>query len=276
MPLLAVERCADTMVVVDLISNLTQEAVVFVLGRIRNTARRTTDIRSAAGALYRITTLARAFSLMAATLRIQQSGIHAVVVQTEPKCICPFAVAAAVTVFHHHAELPVVQQQITPLQCLVIHATTQCTAAGIERVRPFHDVDVAHQFRINRQARAVEVAITGIQRVFFGIRQVYAVNADADTVAFHAAYGKAFLMTATVAQANVGGITYQVFVVTYHFLLDTAKVDTFHGCRRIALAFNADFFYLCFNGCGFSRSLIRCQDWIAKNTADQRGNREHL
>ena len=276
MPLLAVERCADTVVVIDLISNLTQEAVVFVLGRIRNTACRTTDIRSAAGTLYRITTLARAFSLVTATLRIKQSSIHAIVAQAEAECICPFAVAAAVTVFHHHAELPLRQQQITPLQGLVIHAATQCTAAGIERVRPFHDVDVAHQFRVNRQARAVEVAITGIQRVFFGIRQVYAVNADADTVAFHAAYGKAFLMAATVAQANVGGITYQVFVVAYHFLLDTAKVDTFHGCRRIALTFNADFFYLCFNGCGFSCSFIRCQDWIAENTADQRGNGEHL
>ena len=247
-----------------------------MFGRIRNTTRRTTDIRSAAGTLYRITTLARAFSLMAATLRIQQSGIHAVVVQTEPKCICPFAVAAAVTVFHHHAKLTLRQQQIMTLQGLVIHAATQCTATGIERVCALHDFDVAHEFGVDRQTRAVEVAITGIQRVFFRIRQVYAVNADADTVAFHAAYGKAFLMAATVAQANVGGITYQVFVVTYHFLLDTAKVDTFHGCRRIALTFNADFFYLCFNGCGFSCSFICCQDRGAKNTADQRGNREHL
>ena len=197
--LLTVERCADTVVIVDLISNLTQEAVVFMFGRIRNTARRTTDIRSAAGTLYRITTLARTFSLMAATLRIQQSGIHAVVVHAEPKCICPFAVAAAVTVFHHHAELTLRQQQIMALQGLVIHAATQCTATGIERVCALHDFDVAHEFGVDRQTRAVEVAVTGIQRVFFGIRQVHAVNADADTVAFHAAYGKAFLMATTVA-----------------------------------------------------------------------------
>ena len=78
------------------------------------------------------------------------------------------------------------------LQGLVIHAATQCTAAGIERVCALHDFDIAHEFGVDRQARAVEVAITGVQRIFFGIRQVYAVNADADTVAFHAAHGKAF------------------------------------------------------------------------------------
>ncbi|CWM81210.1 Uncharacterised protein [Neisseria meningitidis] len=110
MPLLTVERCADAVVVVDLISNLTQEAVVFVLGRIRNTARRTTDIRSATSTLYRITTLACAFSFMAAPLRIQQSGIHAVVAHAETEGICPFTVTRAVTVFHHHAELPFRQQ----------------------------------------------------------------------------------------------------------------------------------------------------------------------
>lgn len=163
MPLLAVKRCADAVLVVDLISNLTQEVVVFVFGRIRDTACRTTDILSAASTLYRIATLARAFGLMTATLRIQQSGIHAVVAHTETECICPFAVAAAVTVFHHHAELPVVQQQIMALQGLVIHAATQCAATGIERVSALRDFDVAHEFGVDRQARAVEVAITCIQ-----------------------------------------------------------------------------------------------------------------
>lgn len=55
------------------------------------------------------------------------------------------------------------QQQITPLQSLVIHTAAQGAAAGIERVRPFHDVDVAHQFRVDGQARTVEIAVTGIQ-----------------------------------------------------------------------------------------------------------------
>ena len=163
MALLTVERCADTVVIVDLISNLTQEAVVFMFGRIRNTARRTTDIRSAAGTLYRIATLARTFGLMTATLRIQQGGVHSAVVHAETECICPFAVAAAVTVFHHHAELTLRQQQIMALQGLVIHAATQGTAAGIERICALHDFNVAHEFGVDRQARTVEVAITGIQ-----------------------------------------------------------------------------------------------------------------
>lgn len=162
MPLLAVKRCADAVLVVDLISNLTQEVVVFVFGRIRDTACRTTDIRSAASTLYRIATLARAFGLMTATLRIQQSGIHAVVAHTETECICPFAVAAAVTVFHHHAELPVVQQQIMSLQGLVIHAATNAPLPVLKE-SALRDFDVAHEFGVDRQARAVEVAITCIQ-----------------------------------------------------------------------------------------------------------------
>lgn len=100
-----VERCANMVVVVDLVGNLIQKAMVLMFGRVRNITRRTTDIRSAVGALYRITTLTYASGLMTATLRIQQGGIHAVVVQTEPKCICLLAVTAAVTVFHHRAEL---------------------------------------------------------------------------------------------------------------------------------------------------------------------------
>ncbi|CWM81241.1 Uncharacterised protein [Neisseria meningitidis] len=162
------------------------------------------------------------------------------------------------------------------MQGLVIHTAAQGAAAGIERVRPFYDVDVAHEFGVDRQTRAVEVAITGVQRVFFGIRQVYAVYAHADTVAFHAANSKAFLMAAAVAQADIGGIAHQVFVVAYHFLFDTVKVDAFHSRRRIALAFNAHCFYLCLNGCGFSCSFICRKDRIAENTADQRGDREHL
>ncbi|CWM33112.1 Uncharacterised protein [Neisseria meningitidis] len=162
------------------------------------------------------------------------------------------------------------------MQGLVIHTAAQGAAAGIERVRPFYDVDVAHEFGVDRQTRAVEVAITGVQRVFFGIRQVYAVNTNADTVAFHAANGKAFLMTAAVAQADIGGIAHQVFIVAYHFLFDTVKVDAFHSRRRIALTFNAHCFYLCLNGCGFSCSFICRKDRIAENTAEQRGDREHL
>ncbi|CWN69263.1 Uncharacterised protein [Neisseria meningitidis] len=276
MPLLTVERCADAVVVVDLISNLTQEVVVFVFGRIGDAAGGTADIRFFTRTFYRIAAVARAFGFMAAPLRIQQSSIHAVVTHTETEGICPFTVTRAVTVFHHHAELPVVQQQITALQRLVIHTAAQCTTAGIERVCALHDFNIAYEFGVDRQTRAVEVAITGVQRVFFGIRQVYAVNTNADTVAFHAANGKAFLMTAAVAQADIGGIAHQVFIVAYHFLFDTVKVDAFHSRRHIALPFNAHCFYLCLNGRGFRCSFIRCQNRIAENTADQRGNREHL
>jgi len=67
-PLLAVERCADTVVLINLITDFGQEAVVFVFGRIRNAACRTADIRAAALAFHRIAAVARAFGFMAAPL----------------------------------------------------------------------------------------------------------------------------------------------------------------------------------------------------------------
>ena len=163
MPLLAVERRADAVIFVNPITDFGQEAVVFVFGRVGNAACRTADIRAAARTFHRIAAVARAFGFMAATLRIQQGCIGAAVVHAEADGVCPFAVAAAVTVFHHCAELPVVQQQITPLQGLVIHTAAQCAAAGIERVRPLHNVDVAHQLRVDGQARTVEIAVACIQ-----------------------------------------------------------------------------------------------------------------
>ncbi|CWO59129.1 Uncharacterised protein [Neisseria meningitidis] len=110
MSLLAVKRCADAVVIVNLVSNLTQKAVVFVFGRIRDTACRTTDIRATAFPFHSIASVSRAFGFMTATLRIQQSSIHAVVAHAETEGICPFTVTRAVTVFHHHAELPFRQQ----------------------------------------------------------------------------------------------------------------------------------------------------------------------
>ena len=71
MSLLAVERRADTVVLINLITDFGQEAVVFVFGRIGNAACRTADIRAAARTFHRIAAIACAFGFMTAALRIQ-------------------------------------------------------------------------------------------------------------------------------------------------------------------------------------------------------------
>ena len=65
-PLLAVDRRADTVVVADAVAEFGQEAVVFVFGRVGNAAGGTADIRAAARTFHRIAAVARAFGFMAA------------------------------------------------------------------------------------------------------------------------------------------------------------------------------------------------------------------
>ncbi len=101
-----------------------------------------------------------------APLRIQQSGIHAEVVASrrKPRVFVHSTVTRAVTRFFSSSRWTAFSgnSKSRSLQGLVIHALPPKSAAvGIERVRAFYDVDVAHEFGVDRQTRAVgRVAIT--------------------------------------------------------------------------------------------------------------------
>ena len=83
-------------------------------------------------------------------------------------------------------------------------------------------------------------------------------------------------MTAAVAQADIGGIAHQVFVVAYHFLLDAAEVDPFHSGGRVAMSFYRYLFQFGLCGSGFGCGVVRGENGIAEDAADKGGKGEYV
>ena len=226
--------------IVEVVTQLEQGAYVFPILRVRFAARYaaaaivgTAGIRTPALFVVGddgIGSVAVVFGFFTET-----AGINHQCVQTQPSSCGGYAaeflaVASDIAAFNAQVVGFFFGNIVTCGFGFIVDGTTQCTAAGFERVRAFGHGYFREIFRFGSIAVGVEVAVCAEQLLERFRRPAFclcqSVHVDGDAVFIDAAYGKAVGAGApTFDDADARIVAHQVAFVGYHLFVQCLTVD---------------------------------------------------